>query len=73
MVDYDRKLIIEATKNPFCLSVSDKNGKLLYTELRNNVFIRILLRRKLFYKPDEHFFGFGERMDFMDQEGVRSI
>ena len=25
------KLIIEATKNPFCLTVSDRNGKMLYT------------------------------------------
>lgn len=39
-----RKLIIEATKNPFCLSVSDKNGKMLYTELEEQRFIRILSR-----------------------------
>lgn len=39
-----RKLIIEATKNPFCLSVSDKTARCFIQNLRNNVFIRILSR-----------------------------
>lgn len=63
------KLIIEATKNPFCLSVSDKNGKLLYTELAEQRFYKDSVKTKAVLQPDEHFFGFGERMDFMDQRG----
>ena len=64
-----RKLIIEATKNPFCLSVSDKNGKMLYTELEEQRFYKDSVKMKAVLQPDEHFFGFGERMDFMDQRG----
>ena len=63
------KLIIEATKNPFCLTVSDKNGKLLYTELAEQRFYKDSVKTKAVLQPDEHFFGFGERMDFMDQRG----
>ena len=67
------KLIIEATKNPFCLSVSDKNGKLLYTELAEQRFIRILSRRKLFYNRMSISLVLGNVWISWISEGVRSI
>lgn len=67
------KLIIEATKNPFCLTVSDKNGKLLYTELAEQRFIRILSRRKLFYNRMSISLVLGNVWISWISEGVRSI
>ena len=46
------KLIIEATKNPFCLSVSDKNGKMLYTELEEQRFYKDSVKMKAVLQPD---------------------
>lgn len=68
-----RKLIIEATKNPFCLSVSDKNGKMLYTELEEQRFYKDSVKMKAVLQPDEHFFGLGNVWISWISEGVRSI
>lgn len=62
-------LQIRAMKSPFYLIVSDKNGKVLYTEKDEQRFFPDSVRTSVVMQPDEHFFGFGERMDFMDQRG----
>ena len=62
-------LQIRAMKSPFSLIVSDKNGKVLYTEKDEQRFFPDSVRTSVVMQPDEHFFGFGERMDFMDQRG----
>lgn len=67
------KLIIEATKNPFCLSVSDKTANCFIRNLRNNVFIRILSRRKLFYNRMSISLVLGSVWISWISEGVRSI
>lgn len=67
------KLIIEATKNPFCLSVSDKTANCFIRNLRNNVFIRILSRRKLFYNRMSISLVLGNVWISWISEGVRSI
>lgn len=67
------KLIIEATKNPFCLSVSDKTANYFIRNLRNNVFIRILSRRKLFYNRMSISLVLGSVWISWISEGVRSI
>ena len=73
MVDYDRKVIIEATKKPFCLTVSDKNGKLLYTELAEQRFYKDSVKRKLFYNRMSISLVLGNVWISWISEGVRSI
>ena len=63
------KLIIKASKSPFCLTVSGKDGTVLYSELADRRLYADSVKTKVALQPDEHFFGFGERMDFMDQRG----
>ncbi|WP_421939003.1 glycoside hydrolase family 31 protein [Pedobacter sp.] len=62
------KLVIRLNKSPFKIDVFDIKGKLLCAE--NSVSIAkentaVGVTKKL--QADEHFFGFGERMDFMDR------
>ena len=62
------KLLIKIYKTPFKIDVFDLKGKLLSAE--NNGAIaksatKVGVTKKL--QADEHFFGFGERMDFMDR------
>lgn len=62
------KILIKIDKTPFKIDVFDLKGKLLSAE--NNGAIsksetKVGVTKKL--QADEHFFGFGERMDFMDR------
>lgn len=58
---------ITVNKSPFTIHVYDKHRKIISSDIadmytnKDSVGIRKLLRQ------DEHFFGFGERMDFLDQ------
>jgi alpha-glucosidase len=67
-------LIISIIKSPFVISVSDKTGIMLSSEYlpganvnggMHNYHDTISVTKDLM--PDEHFFGFGERMDVIDQ------
>ncbi len=64
-------LRIRAYKNPFHLIVSDKQDKVLYTELPDEAFYPDSVKNTCAMQADEHFFGFGERMDFLDQRGKK--
>jgi len=62
------KLLIKINKAPFKIDVYDLKGKLLTSETNGSIAkekTTVRVTKKL--QPDEHFFGFGERMDFMDR------
>lgn len=61
------ELKIYVKANPWRISVKDKRG-LLYEELSSNAATPTNVCT---LRPDEHFFGFGERMDFLDQRGQK--
>ncbi|MDN5288300.1 MAG: alpha-glycosidase [Mucilaginibacter sp.] len=67
-------LIITVVKSPFIINVSDAKGMVLSSEYVPNskqngglhhIGDTVMCTKDLM--PDEHFFGFGERMDFTDQ------
>jgi len=65
-------LQIVVNKNPFNINVYTADGKLLSEEPANGAALSedtTLCRKTL--QPDEHFFGFGERMDFLDRRGKK--
>ncbi|RZK67779.1 MAG: DUF4968 domain-containing protein, partial [Pedobacter sp.] len=62
------KLLIKIYKTPFKIDVFDLEGKLLSAENNGSITksaSKVGVTKKL--QSDEHFFGFGERMDFMDR------
>ncbi len=62
------RLIVKLNKSPFKIDVFDSKGKLLSAENNGSVTkenTKVGVTKKL--QADEHFFGFGERMDFMDR------
>tara|TARA_R110002051_G_scaffold117009_3_gene190623 strand:- start:3309 stop:5753 length:2445 start_codon:yes stop_codon:yes gene_type:complete len=69
------KLRIHIQKTPLLISIYNTNGKLLSSEKIAATEIsgaikeieKVSVVKKLM--PEEHFFGFGERMDFLDQRG----
>ncbi|MEX2600667.1 MAG: TIM-barrel domain-containing protein [Balneolaceae bacterium] len=70
------ELFVNVHKEPFLLEFFDADGTLLNSEIipgRNGGTVKegnvVRVEKRLF--PDEHFFGFGERMDFMDQRGKK--
>jgi alpha-glucosidase (family GH31 glycosyl hydrolase) len=69
------QLQLKIYKSPYRIEVYDKRGKLLSSEKENKTggayknADTIACAKQLF--PDEHFFGFGERMDFIDQRSKR--
>jgi alpha-glucosidase len=70
------KLNIKAYKSPFRIEVYTLEGKLLTADaLKGNSGgmskdkEEVEVRKQLL--PDEHFFGFGERMDFLDQRNKK--
>lgn len=65
------KLNVHAAKNPFRLQVFDKNGQLLYAETEDERSYTDAVKNTVTLQPDEHFFGLGERMDFLDQRGKK--
>lgn len=65
-------LIIEGTLIPFKLKVYNKQNQLIHADAKVENAIgykgdTAYCHKQLF--ADEHFFGFGERMDFIDQRG----
>ncbi|TXK48893.1 glycoside hydrolase family 31 protein [Pontibacter qinzhouensis] len=70
------KLHIKVIKNPFRIEVSTADGKLLSADAlagREGGLTKqgeaVAVSKQLL--PDEHFFGFGERMDFLDQRNKK--
>lgn len=66
------KLMVKLYKSPFKLDVYDANGKLLSSEVNGAITkegTAVGVTKKL--GADEHFFGFGERMDFMDRRSKK--
>jgi len=62
------KLVVKLYKTPFRIDVFDVTGKLLSSEVNGGIVkenTQVGVSKKL--QADEHFFGFGERMDFMDR------
>ncbi|MDR2804833.1 MAG: DUF5110 domain-containing protein [Dysgonamonadaceae bacterium] len=62
-------LLISVSKSSLAINVRDKNGKTLYNERSSPRFTGDSVRNTVALNADEHFFGFGERMDFLDQRG----
>ncbi|MDW7694900.1 glycoside hydrolase family 31 protein [Flammeovirgaceae bacterium SG7u.111] len=70
------KLKISIEKAPFSISIADHNGNILSTDKTQTSpkghytqGTKVVAQKRLF--PDEHFFGFGERMDFLDRRGKK--
>ncbi|MCX2680301.1 DUF4968 domain-containing protein [Galbibacter sp. EGI 63066] len=71
------KLEIRINKKPFAISIYDIDGNMLSTEIIDKEHITgsysegesAGVKKKL--HPNEHFFGFGERMDFLDQRSKK--
>ena len=70
-----KELRIHIQKSPLLISIYDIDGKLLSsekisdTELSGGIMKNKTVSSVKKLMPDEHFFGFGERMDFLDQRG----
>lgn len=60
-------LVIKVDKQPFGITVYDKEGNLLSQDVKpaQKEETKVTITKSL--AADEHFFGFGERMDFLDQ------
>lgn len=63
------RLQIKVTANPWRIEVSNRNGRTLYRE--THACAGDSVSNTACMAPDEHFFGLGERMDFLDQRGQR--
>lgn len=69
-----KSLTIRINKSPFAIDVYNKDGDLITAETIEQGGGRkenheVTCSKKLM--PNEHFFGFGERMDFIDQRGKK--
>lgn len=62
-------LQITAMPNPWRITVKDKEGNVLYQETEVSISQQEGPKTVCRLSPDEHFFGFGERMDHIDQRG----
>ena len=60
-------LIVSVKADPWRIAVKNKNS-IIYEELSSNAATPA---NECALQPDEHFFGFGERMDFLDQRGQK--
>lgn len=66
------KLVIKLYKAPFRLDVFNTAGKLLSADANSSMLkqaSQVGVTKKL--QADEHFFGFGERMDFLDRRSKK--
>jgi alpha-glucosidase len=66
------RLNVKVYKTPFRIEVFDKSGKLLSSDDQNALIKEgdaVKAVKKL--QGDEHFFGFGERMDFLDRRSKK--
>lgn len=64
---HTESLTAELQPLPWRLTVKDTSGATVYEEKDTQVSGQPMNRCAL--RPDEHFFGFGERMDHLDQRG----
>ncbi|KAA8486854.1 DUF4968 domain-containing protein [Arcticibacter tournemirensis] len=65
------KLNVIVYKAPFRIDVYSKDGKLLCSEVAGAEKRGDTVSCTKTLTPDEHFFGFGERMDFIDQRNKK--
>ncbi|WP_222430308.1 TIM-barrel domain-containing protein [Maribacter sp. MAR_2009_72] len=70
------KIQLKIGKKPFAISILERNGKVLLEEHKdtnNSSSYTSSEHTGTTFKlqPDEHFFGFGERMDFLDRRGKK--
>ncbi|WP_223088732.1 alpha-glucosidase domain-containing protein [Zunongwangia sp. SCSIO 43204] len=64
------KIKLEIQKSPFKLSIFDLQGNLLSEDAVNQKSSsETITKTSKKLKDNEHFFGFGERMDFLDRRG----
>ncbi|KAA6329549.1 Alpha-xylosidase [termite gut metagenome] len=64
-------LKVRVAKSNLLIEVRNKTGKTLYSEQASQHFFPDSVRNQVALGVDEHFFGFGERMDFLDQRGKK--
>ena len=64
-----RSLQIKVAADPWRIEVADRDGRTVYREMTASVGDSVCNVVEM--PPDEHFFGLGERMDFLDQRGQR--
>ena len=65
-------LKIFVNSDPWKIRVTDINDKIVYKEVASRVPTdENGPMNECVMQPDEHFFGFGERMDFLDQRGQK--
>ena len=64
-------LELKIFSNSWHIEIADKKGNLLFAEKSTENFKADSVVNTCRLAPDEHFFGFGERMDFMDQRGKK--
>lgn len=63
-------LDVKIQKKPFAIQFYDKEGVLLSSDTNKAYFTdNGAVEANKVLQPDEHFFGFGERMDFLDRRG----
>lgn len=65
-------LRLNINKSPFAVTIFDKQGNLLTSDIDTGSYQddkTVGSKKQL--QPDEHFFGFGERMDFLDRRGKK--
>ena len=70
------ELVVNVQKNPLKLTFLTTTGKVLNTERMSQSGGGSMKKDEAVWvekelMPDEHFFGFGERMDFVDQRGKK--
>ncbi len=64
------KIKVEITKTPFGIRILDADDQVLSSGVDHlKEGNRVISKKELL--PNEHFFGFGERMDFLDRRGKK--
>ncbi len=68
---YTGDLIIRVTRQPFQIRFYDKYQKLLLEDYANMGFVKDSMNQSVFktLRPDEHFFGLGEKSGSIDRRG----
>jgi alpha-glucosidase len=68
---YTSELIIRVNKNPFQIRFFDKYQKLLLEDFQGKGYIKDSLRQTTYktLRPNEHFFGLGEKSGGLDRRG----
>jgi len=68
-------LVLRMLKSPLAFRLYDKEGKLIYSDLRERAFEKDQLGRLYHYnrmdREKDHFFGFGEKTGMLDKKGRR--